>query len=533
MRIKNITSSVGSFRGVKFNPDFSVVLGVARTKGEGKDHNLGKTLLIKIIEHILFGTRDSDRILKLKAAFDNPSFTLEIETLEGPKTITADYSKKRSAAFSKEVRDDYEYYIRYQDEFGREFQKTETRVKDKAWKPLLLELMGFDKSKLLDKYEIEESIAGYKKFIDVATEAGLKKEANKSRITELETQRDAIINSLQSLDLSQPTKLAVQNIADNIDEKLLSLKKRLFTIRRDLSSVESALREDEISQFSTPRIEEIYSSMKVYFGDQIRADLDEVEKFSKQITINRKSGLTSLRTKFRLQIEEIEKELSHLYLVRAERLKAITSQAAIDEYKNLSLQLSEVQSELSVLQQDVYKDSITNATKEMSTLKTQQLKLAAAVAQEIDENDFVFEKIKLEYSSIMKEVMDIDAEIQISKNSTGNLDFKTISWIQDSPSQELDGEMARKISCAAFDIAIRIVHSEDLGFLIHDGVIDNAGLNVKEKFIKAVKSRVKKYGFQYILTAIKDDEIRVFEDRDICITLSDKSPKDLLMGKNY
>lgn len=533
MRIESITSSVTTFRSITFNKDFSVILGVAKQKGEGKDHNLGKTLLIKILDNILFGSRDSERIKKLKKRFNNPAFTLEIETAEGQRTIIADYSKKRVIAFPKDVRDDYEYYIRYQDEFRTEFRKGITRVKDRDWKPLLLELMGFDKQKLVDKYEIEETISGYEKFIEVANDAGLKKEANRTRIEELIKLKSAFTDSLSSLNLTQSTIATVVDIADNIDEKITDLKKDRFFKQREFASIESALNEDLFIQFPLSRIEDMYTSLRLYFGDQLKSDISEVEKFARQITSNRKTGLTSLKAKLALQIQNIDSELSKLYTMRTDRLKAITTHDAIEEYKALSNQLAEVQSELAILQQDVYKESIINANKEVSILKTQQLKLAAKVAQEIDDNFETFNEIKSEYSKIMREVMDIDAELQIIKNSTGNVEFKAISWLNGVQSEELDGEMARKISCAAFDIAIRISHSDELGFLIHDGVIDNAGRNVKEKFIQAVKKRVKQYHFQYILTAIKDADADLFSIDDICITLSDKSERDLLMGANY
>ena len=185
------------------------------------------------------------------------------------------------------------------------------------------------------------------------------------------------------------------------------------------------------------------------------------------------------------------------------------------------------------MKQDVYRESIQTATAERNLLKTQQLTLAAKVASEIDEHDATFREIKNHYHEIMAEVMDIDSEIVIEKNSTGNLEFKTISWRDQSPSQELKGEMAKKISCAAFDVALRIVNNDDSGFIIHDGVIDNADRNIKKKFIDAIKRRSIQFNFQYIMTAISDDLPSSVESEDIVITLSDKSDSELLLGKTF
>ena len=176
---------------------------------------------------------------------------------------------------------------------------------------------------------------------------------------------------------------------------------------------------------------------------------------------------------------------------------------------------------------------LETATNERNLLRTQQLTLAAKVAAEIDEHDSIFRDIKYHYRQIMTEVMDIDSEIVIEKNSTGNLDFRTISWRDQSPSQELKGEMAKKISCAAFDVALRIVNNDDSGFIMHDGVIDNADKNIKKKFIEAMKRRSVKFDFQYIMTAISDDLPDSVEDGDVVITLSDKSERELLLGKSF
>lgn len=92
--------------------------------------------------------------------------------------------------------------------------------------------------------------------------------------------------------------------------------------------------------------------------------------------------------------------------------------------------------------------------------------------------------------------------------------------------------MAKKISCAAFDVALRIVNNNESSFVIHDGIIDNADKNIKEKFLVAMKKRSVFYDFQYILTAISED-LPISALDDVVITLSDKSDSELLFGKPF
>lgn len=533
MKIRRITSDIPSFRAVKFNKNFSIILGVAKSRGEGKSHNLGKTTLIELIDHILFGSRDSARIKAIRENFQNPVFTVELRIDGETRMIVADYLKKKKAAFPTETRQAYEYFIRFQDDYKDEFRKISIRGKDLSWKPLLLRLMGFNERPLVEKYEIEATIQDYDKFIEIAASSGMKREGRAEDIARLEARRNELLSAIGNLNFGDIEDSTSVQLASEIDARILSAKKELFIQRKELSAATEAIRNTAFVEFSPERIEQIYSDLNIYFGDQIRRDLSDVQEFFTQITENRTTALNAMKKRILDRVSSLEEEVSNLNEKRAHYLQLIVTRGSIDIYRQLSAQLAEAETELSLLKQDVYKESIQTATNERNLLKTQQLTLAAKVAAEIDEHDALFREIKHHYREIMSEVMDIDSEIVIEKNSTGNLDFRTISWRDQCPSQELKGEMAKKISCAAFDVALRIVNNDDSGFIIHDGVIDNADKNIKKKFIEAMKRRSVEFNFQYIMTAISDDLPDSVEDGDVVITLSDRSERELLLGKSF
>lgn len=533
MKIREISSEISSFRNVKFNKNFSIVLGVAKSRGEGKSHNLGKTTLIELIDHILFGSRDSDRIKAIKDNFQNPVFTVELRVNGEPRFIVADYTKKKKASFPTEVKQAYEYFIRFQDDYKDEFRKVSIRGKDLSWKPLLLRLMGFNERPLVEKYEIESTIQDYDKFIEIAASSGMKREGRTEEIARLEARRTELLHAIASLNFGSIEDSTSAQLASEVDARILTAKRELFVQRKELSAVTEAIRHTAFVEFSPERLEQIYADLNIYFGDQVKRDLADVQEFFAQVTDNRTTALSAMKKRLLDRVSALDAELSNLNEKRAHYLQLIVTRGSIDIYRQLSAQLAEAETELSLLKQDVYKESIQTATAERTLLRTQQLTLAAKVASEIDEHDSKFREIKSHYRQIMAEVMDIDSEIVIEKNSTGNIEFKTISWRDQSPSQELKGEMAKKISCAAFDVALRIVNNDDSGFIIHDGVIDNADRNIKKKFIEAMKSRSVKFNFQYIMTAISDDLPDSVADGDIVITLSDRSEKELLLGKSF
>ena len=199
MKIRRISSEIPSFRTVEFNKNFSIVLGVAKSRGEGKSHNLGKTTLIELIDHILFGSRDSERIKAIKENFPDPVFTVELRVGSETRKIVADYSKKKKAAFSTEIKQSYEYFIRFQDDYKDEFRKVSIRGKDLSWKPLLLRLMGFNERPLVEKYEIESTIQDYDKFIQIAASSGMKREGRAEEIARLEARRTELISAIANL----------------------------------------------------------------------------------------------------------------------------------------------------------------------------------------------------------------------------------------------------------------------------------------------------------------------------------------------
>lgn len=533
MKINKLESEITTFKPVKFNNNFSIILGKPKSLVDGKSHNLGKTTLVYLIYDMLFGTGGSDRIKAINANFDNPIFNLEIKKNDVIYRHTIDLSKKRKATFDKEIKESYQYFIRFQDDYKDEFRKASIRGRDITWKPLLLRLMGFNEKPLIDKYEVESSISDYDKFIRIASETSIANQNKKSDIDRLIERKSEILKAIDELDLFKIETSTINEISENADISISRIKMDLFVKKKELAIINDSLANSKFSALSEETLENLYKQINIYFGDQIKHDLREVNDFFNQITENRTTALRSIKKQMIDSISELEFNLNILSAKRTNHLNLIKKTASVELYKSLSNQLAETEKELSLLQQDIYKESIQTAVTERSHLKSEQLRYAADVASEIDMNDEKFKKIKSEYAAIMKEVMDIDSELLIEKNSTGNVEFKTISWKLGLMSEELKGEMAKKISCAAFDIALRIVNNSDVGFIIHDGVIDNADKNIKRKYIAAIKGRANKHNFQYILTAINDDLPETVSNEDIVITLSDINESELLMGKSY
>jgi len=533
MKLIAISSRITGFRSVRFNDDFSIILGESKSRSEGKSHNLGKSCLVKLIDHLLFGSRDSEIIKEIKNNFNNPIFAIELLIDDIRRSVVIDYTTKKKPVFPKEIKQEYEYFIRYQDDFGDEFRKQSMRGKDATWKPLLLRLLGFNEHLLSSKYDIETTIASYETYIKIANEAGIKKDSQKDIVSQLESSKAAIVQAISELDIGSLDKLNVGQLSTEVDTQALALKQKLYFQRRELSQIDLALKNTDLLEANTERVEKLFAEMNVYFEGQIVNDLKSVKAFNNAITNNRRSALSSIKKDLLVSIAESDSQHAVLEKRQKELLRSVLSTNTIEQYKDLSFQLANVEKELGMLQRDVYKESIQSAESELANLRTSQLEAAAKLARHLDEDKAKFTSIASIYRDFMQSVMNIDAELSILKNSTGNVVFDTVAWRNGSKTNELNGDMAKRISCAAFDIALRASLSEDKGFVIHDGVIDGADSNTKAKFIGKVKSMAKEYSFQYVLTAIKEDLPSDITEKDIVINLNDITAEGLLFGRFF
>ncbi|MCP5049137.1 MAG: DUF2326 domain-containing protein, partial [bacterium] len=189
MKLVKIYTNGKPFHNTRFNPGFNVILGEPKEKKDNtKDtHNLGKTLLIYVIDFLLLKKTDKNHVfVKHRDIFKGYEFYLEIKLNSGKFLVTRrgiDNQSKISfklnsselEGFDQDLRWDHEnvpfkkavtildgylafdvaptwqyrksisYFLRTQQDFQDVFQLAKyNKGPHREWKPFLFDMLGFD-----------------------------------------------------------------------------------------------------------------------------------------------------------------------------------------------------------------------------------------------------------------------------------------------------------------------------------------------------------------------------------------------------
>ena len=191
---------------------------------------------------------------------------------------------------------------------------------------------------MLSAYEIESTIQDYNKFIEIAASSGMKRESRAEETARLEVRRTELIKAIASLIFGRIEDSTSVQLASKVDARILSAKRELFVLRKEVSAVAEALRSTAFVQFTPERIEQIYADLNIYFGDQIKRDLSDVQEFFAQVTENRSTALSAMKKRLVDRVSTLDEELSNLNEKRAQYLQLIVSPGSIDIYRQLSTQ---------------------------------------------------------------------------------------------------------------------------------------------------------------------------------------------------
>jgi uncharacterized protein YydD (DUF2326 family) len=536
MKLVSIRSDISSFKKVIFNDDFSVIVGESREKKNSRAHNLGKTTTIKIIEFVLFNG-SGGFLKKIKDKFPDSGFTVKYKDENNKECEFFRDFKRRENGSVKEVSTliDYEYFIRYQDEFDIKdsFRKPSYKGTDLSWKPRLFGLLGFSKEYLVDKLTLNKDVKDLKKLIETIKKTKIKYESNMTEIYKLNEEKSIVLKSIDSLKFIETDNLDIDTIINDLDKQISDLKAKSYNYKKEISKINSSLANSGTYKIDVESIQRIFSEVELYFEKQLENDFDDLKRFYRDINENRSKVLTEMLEEKTHELNNIQEKLAKIDDERSFRLKELSKDNSKRKYRELYDRLVLIEKRVSFLERDLISDNIQELEKQLSKKQTESFQSSAKLTNYIDNNLEIFNKINAIFSLILMEVMNIDAKIIIEKKSTGNLDFLLKSYRNNIETEELEGATAKRISSAAIDIAIRSIENNDGGFIIQDGVIDDVDPNAAKQFVKVVKKLSKEYGFQYIMTALKDRLPNSITSDEIILELNDYTEDKLLFGFRY
>jgi uncharacterized protein YydD (DUF2326 family) len=581
------------FKGIRFNPGFNVILGeIKEKKKSDKDtHNLGKSLLIDVIDFLLlkgitkkhfFEKRrdifedyvlyleiklNSGKYLVIKRGVGNQSkisFKINSFELEGfeenlqwdyqnlPFEKARDFLNKNldlDVAPGWKYRKSISYFLRTQQDFDDVFQLAKyNKGLHRDWKPFLFDMLGFDGKSLLDKYDLDKKKEEIETLITrVKDEFAIgEEESDKIRgILDIKTEeKNNVEKKIDDFNFYIQDKELNQKLVDQIDSKISTLNTIRYNVTEEIKRINESLK-TQISQIDINQLKQLYEEVEIFFPDNLVKEYKDLEAFNRQVSEERKKYLMERLEELKQELEPIETELALLENQKSEMLSVLKDKDSYGKFKHYQKSLAKVEAEIARLHEKLEQlDKLGKLETKIEELN-HEIKAKAETIREliIQGNDF-YKEIRRRFNYIIQSVLNVPAIISISQNKQGNIEFH--ADVQDPEKMEVTAEgygtTYKKFLCMAFDLAVLITYSSRsfYRFVYHDGALEGLDDRKKINFLNTARDICKEYDLQYILTVIESDiprdemdKIAAFPDEDIVLRLHDRDDSGRLFEMGF
>jgi len=591
MKISKIYSN-GLFHDTKFNSCFNIVLGQIK-KPEHKEtdpHDVGKTILINLIDFLLLKEIDNDHFLRKNKTFHNNIFYLEIELNDGgyitirrevehPTKIYFKIHAEKDQDFRELDLDEWDidltiekakvklnsilgfdvllnwnyrktvsYFLRNQNDYNDVFQLQKFSIgKHIEWKPFLFELLGFDGATAKEKYEVDNDIEDYENKIkelkkEYSVDKGdYDKVAGKILINEKEVKE--ISKNIDNFNFYEYEKDLISDLINNIEKDISYYNTQIYNLMYQQEKIRETL--SKKITFNLKDVKEIFEDVKIYFSDQLVKDYEELLEFNKKITTDRNALLEERSKKIKEELNNLQDKLEILNKKRESMLKVLKDRESFNKFKEYQKELSEKEAELIRLKYQLEKIEESNQLQKQVDLKNERLKeLSQSLRNQIKESNPVYTKIREIFNEIVFKTIHKYAILSIKQNQENNLEFYAEITKENKieTTSESEGNTYKKLLCSAFDLAILAAYSDSsfFRFVYHDGILEGLDFRRKEDLIMFEKEFCQKYNIQIINTVIETDlppvigsPKRLITDEDIVLKLHDDGPSGTLFKRIF
>lgn len=569
------------FEDIAFHSGLNVVLGEIRLKSDrNKDtHNLGKSTLCQLLDFCLLKRTNSKDcfLLKHKDLFRSYVFYLELQLADGRYlTIRRDvaYPSKiwlyitsdrgvdarylgnedwvhRRLAFDRaktlvdgllgyeslqpwDYRKIFGYLFRSQLGFSDVFRPSNSRGKDRDWKPFLLHVMGFDSEPFTRRYDLEVEIEGLKgqerqlisRLPDGAEDPGELDAFIAIKQREIDEQQ-AFLDAFR---LEPHDQKAVKELVEDIDARIGELNDRRYDLRYSIAQIEKSLEKEKLL-FSTTEAKKLFEEAGILFEGQIEHSFNQLLAFNADITEERRSYLAEDLSEARARLKQIEEELDQLDIRRSKLLDQLGSRDVISKYKAVANDLVQRKAELETIRQRRGRiRELQKIRQDIASRKADLTECDAEIRVVIDkvsdaEGTGLFSCLRSEFDDIVYKVINHHGMLSVGVNAEGHAEFKAeISDKRGMSTNQDEGVTYKKLLCVAFDLALLLAH-ESKGFpdfVYHDDVFGGLDDRKKGNLRDVMRSCANK-GIQQVVTVI-DSELPAsdfFHEEEIMLRLHD------------
>lgn len=570
------------FHNVEFSSGMNVIIGEIsdRNDNEKDTHNLGKSLLLEVIDFLLLKTINNKNkyFLTKNPIFSSYIFFAEIELNSGDflivkravlnnTKISFRVSSEKLTKFDTSVsnwnesdvplgkaidllnkylgfdvlpdwkyRKSLNYFMRHQQDYVDVFKLSKFQGPHKDWKPMVFDLLGFDGGLIKQKLELEEQSSELeKKIVLLETENKVSSnEEDKIRgIIELKKDEfEEVSTQIDRFNFYQEDSKQKQYLVDEIDNRIQTNNAKHYAIKHEIAKIQQSLSIDvEVDSIDLQELEELYSEVKVFFPQELLVEYEKVIQFNKSITSERNIFLKENLVDLQKQSTTLDSLLKEMEEEKGAILAELTDMDSYEKFKKYQKNLSKIEAEIFIFEEKL--DNINRMSEMQNTLselssqiKEKTVELKNALVEQKHRN------LRKLFNEFTMDVLGSPAILSVRPNKENNIEFEAeYQNKEDLESTDLgSGNTYKKILCAAFDVSLLQHYRPNsfYRFVFHDGVLDSLDVRKKEKYINFVRKLTAEFKVQYIMTAIESEvdhlqETYELSDDEICLKLSDES----------
>lgn len=578
------------FHNIKFSDGLNVVLAeiTDKTKSEKDTHNLGKTLLISIIDFLLLkGIGTKSNFFLTKGGFENQVFFAELKLNSGkyliiqrgvdnPTKVSFKTNEYKLNGFqthldwdeenlpfdkAKENLNEYlgfdvipswtyrkpiTYFLRTQSDFRDVFKLDKFKGRDKDWKPFMFDLLGFDGDVILQKYELEDEISELKRKLEtLQQEADINIEERDKIQGLLDIKKDdknKVEGKIDKFNFYEKDTEINKELVEEIDSRIQILNTKRYSLSVEMKKIDASLSANQ-SSVDIDKLKALYKDVEIYFPDKLVNDYKMLLDFNKSITAERDRVLHENLKEVKKEFESISKELRKFEEEKEGYLYYLTEKDSYSKFKETQKQLAKTEADIILLENKL--KAIDRSSVFVRDIETKEKDIYEKVKKiQFLINEQRHSGIRRIFNSIIKDILSTNALISLKTNRQGNVEFEANIQNPDdlTVTAEDYGMTYRKLLCMAFDISILVYYSKQsfYRFVYHDGALEALDDRRKVKFLNAVRKICSDHNLQYILTIIDSDlpkdennNIIKFPDNEICLRLYDRDDSGKLFKKSF
>lgn len=596
MKLSKIYSNIPSFKSIEFNEGVNIIIGrIKHPNQKSSDHNIGKSMLVKIIDFLLLKDYNTGGFLGSEL-FKTYEFYLEVKLNDG-KYVTIKRSPRdiksvsilkheqgkqnlinatewqtypiRGNSKNKEYgievfqellnfnvftdgkyRKLLGYFLRKQGDYNSAFQLQKfTKNKDSEWKPILFELLGYDKKLLDDIYfvtdrikKITDEIIHIKEYFKV-DEGALDGILNQKDV--LEKRIEFLSEKAENFDFYLQEANISKELIENIEKEISELNITVYNVKGDIEAIRQSLKDEIVYNYED--VYELFNEVKLIFPDTLKHNYDDLLEFNRSITCDRAAKLQELLSLKIAIAQEMDNKLKVLNNKRVNALAKLQREETFQKFKDAQIEIIALNTKLDDVKHRIKAiEDISTKRKEKEAEKAKLSALREEIRDLITIGTERGTQIKLLFAKYFKDIVGGVARLVFELPKTedsANIMFTTKTFDEHgNETQQSDGHTYQKEICACMDLAILTSYLDKsfFRFVLHDGILDGDDRRIASSYLDLIR-KLGNNGLQCIITMIDsvvpmttDGKKYALYDGEIVLELNDNPDgSGKLFGFNF